>query len=428
MEENKKEENFEEVIEEVVEEATKKIEEVKDKASELGISKSKQKRLDQKKKVEEAKRKKVISDIVWTVIIVLFAAAIIAALIVSAVKKSNEIVSSNDYSAELTEDGFIEGVTASSCVTLPDYKSLEVPYSEIEYTDEKIDADLQTALENHKVLNSEEGTIKDQDQVNIDFVGTVDGEEFEGGSTNGNGYDLAIGSGSFVDDFEQQLIGANVGDEVTVDVTFPEDYASEDLAGKDAQFAVTVNGIYELAELDDDFICAYYGDYASTVEEYRQHLKESQEDLNLESYITTYLNDNTTVTKYPSKYLKKLKCTQKYDDEQMYEYMNQMYMQYTGQGYGSFEEYQGMTMEEYIAGLDETCKEQEKTALINQAILESEGVSADAEEYKADLVDRVGDDSAFTTIEEQKGHAFAMTSVIAAKAMDIVKGYVTIKK
>lgn len=88
-------------------------------------------------------------------------------------------------------------------------------------------------------------TVADSDTVNIDYVGTVDGVEFDGGSTNGTGTDLVIGSGSYIDDFEDQLIGAHPGDEVQVEVTFPDDYGSQDLAGKDAVFAVTVNGIYQ---------------------------------------------------------------------------------------------------------------------------------------------------------------------------------------
>lgn len=87
--------------------------------------------------------------------------------------------------------------------------------------------------------------IEDGDKVNIDYVGTVDGVEFEGGNTEGNGADLTIGSGSYIDDFEDQLIGAHPGDTVTVNVTFPEDYGNDELNGKDAVFTVTVNGIYE---------------------------------------------------------------------------------------------------------------------------------------------------------------------------------------
>ena len=87
--------------------------------------------------------------------------------------------------------------------------------------------------------------VKDGDTVNIDYVGKIDGTAFDGGSTEGNGTDLVIGSGTYIDNFEEQLIGAHPGDKVEVTVTFPDDYGAEELAGKEAVFDVTVNGIYE---------------------------------------------------------------------------------------------------------------------------------------------------------------------------------------
>ncbi|MCD7883819.1 MAG: FKBP-type peptidyl-prolyl cis-trans isomerase [Lachnospiraceae bacterium] len=87
-------------------------------------------------------------------------------------------------------------------------------------------------------------TVADGDTVNIDYVGSIDGVEFSGGSTDGNGTDLVIGSGSYIDDFEEQLIGYHPGDTVEVTVTFPEDYGVDDLNGQEALFEVTINGIY----------------------------------------------------------------------------------------------------------------------------------------------------------------------------------------
>jgi trigger factor len=88
-------------------------------------------------------------------------------------------------------------------------------------------------------------TVKDGDTVNIDYVGSIDGVEFAGGNTQGAGADLTIGSGMYIDNFEEQLIGAHPGDEVDVIVTFPENYGNEELNGKEALFKVVVNGIYE---------------------------------------------------------------------------------------------------------------------------------------------------------------------------------------
>lgn len=87
--------------------------------------------------------------------------------------------------------------------------------------------------------------VADGDTVNIDYVGYIDGEPFEGGDTQGMGTDLEIGSGSYIDDFEEQLIGHNVGETVNVVADFPENYGNMDLRGKEAEFVVTINGIYQ---------------------------------------------------------------------------------------------------------------------------------------------------------------------------------------
>lgn len=88
-------------------------------------------------------------------------------------------------------------------------------------------------------------TIEDGDTVNIDYVGSIDGVEFQGGNTKGNGADLVIGSHTYIDNFEEQLIGHHPGDNVDVTVTFPEDYGKDELNGKEALFKVTINGIYK---------------------------------------------------------------------------------------------------------------------------------------------------------------------------------------
>ena len=107
-------------------------------------------------------------------------------------------------------------------------------------TDTTEDATEKTTLATDASLTVENG-----DTVNIDYVGSIDGVEFAGGNTQGAGADLVIGSGTYIDDFEEQLIGAHPGDEVEVNVTFPENYGNEELNGKDALFKVVVNGIYK---------------------------------------------------------------------------------------------------------------------------------------------------------------------------------------
>lgn len=108
------------------------------------------------------------------------------------------------------------------------------------------------SAENTTYLDTDtDQTVEDGDTVNIDYTGYSDGVAFDGGSTNGAGADLTIGSGTYIDDFEEQLIGHKVGEEVDVNVTFPDDYGATDLAGKDATFEVTINGIYRTSTASD---------------------------------------------------------------------------------------------------------------------------------------------------------------------------------
>ena len=135
------------------------------------------------------------------------------------------------------------GIDVEKCVTLGDYKGVTVEKTIQSVTDEDVQNEIDNALANYPVEVDQ--AAKEGDTVNIDYVGKIDGTAFDGGSTNGQGTDLEIGSGSYIDDFEDQLVGAHPGDEVEVTVTFPDDYGAADLAGKEAVFDVTVNGIYE---------------------------------------------------------------------------------------------------------------------------------------------------------------------------------------
>ena len=114
------------------------------------------------------------------------------------------------------------------------------------FAEKDTDADTtnDTTAEGTTLLTDTSLEITDGDTVNIDYVGSIDGVEFDGGNTQGMGADLTIGSGTYIDDFEQQLIGAHPGDEVNVYATFPEDYGNEALNGKEALFKVVINGIY----------------------------------------------------------------------------------------------------------------------------------------------------------------------------------------
>ena len=271
------------------------------------LSKSKAKRQERQKEVSKAKRHKLIGKIVGIVVAVVIIAAIVAAIGLQIYKVATRTTTSSDFSAGLNEDGTIANIDVSKSITLADYENLVVPMSEVQATDEEVDSDINSTLSaNQGVSDDTSLEVADGDKVNIDYVGTIDGEEFEGGSATG--YDLTIGSNTFIDDFETQLIGHKPGEEVTVEVTFPGDYSTNtELAGKDASFAVTINGIYVTPELTDEFVQAHLSDQASTAEEYRQVVKDKFYKQHLEDYLTNYVDENSAVNSYPKAYLKNVK-------------------------------------------------------------------------------------------------------------------------
>ena len=168
---------------------------------------------------------------------------------------------------------FTAEVAVKPEVTLGEYKGLEVPKADLTVTDEEIDAEVDKEREkNSRMIDVDDRAVANGDSIKLDFDGSVDGVPFEGGKAEN--YDLVIGSGSFIPGFEEQLIGAEIGKELDVNVTFTEEYHAENLAGKAAVFKCRVNEIKvkELPEADDDF--AQDVSEFDTLAEYKEDIKK----------------------------------------------------------------------------------------------------------------------------------------------------------
>ncbi len=389
------------------------------------VSKSKQKREERAKSVEKKKKEALIWKIAGIAVAVVLIGLAIWGITSIIIKEANTITPSGDYSAQYDDNGYIKGVRALDYVTLCDYKNIVVPTSEVTYTDQEFKDVIQQMLSQHQVLK-EEGTVKDGDKVSIDYVGTMDGVEFEGGNSGGNGYDLTIGSGQFIEGFESQLIGHKAGEDVTVKVTFPEDYSKAELAGKPAEFAVTIHGIYVDPEYNDDFVCAYYPEDGSTVAEFEETIRKEYYDGQLRAYVDNYLTENSTVSKYPSKYFKNLKATTKFSDVQSYQYMSQMYAQY-GSEVGSFEDFIGMSDDEYDADVINRAQEFGKQDLVYQAVLETEGITLSADEATEIVKVIYGGDDYYNSSVETYGEGYTNKAAVKQKAVDIAVETATVK-
>ena len=187
-----------------------------------------------------------------------------------------EIVSQPKIEVTQAEAGqafiFTAEVALKPAVELGQYKGLAVEKDSVEVTDEDVAAELEKVRkENSRTISVEDRAVEDGDIATIDFEGFIDGEAFEGGK--GTDYPLTIGSHSFIDTFEEQLVGKNLNEEVEVNVTFPEEYQAKELAGKPAMFKVTVKELkkVELPEADDEF--AQDVSEFDTLEEYKNDIR-----------------------------------------------------------------------------------------------------------------------------------------------------------
>jgi len=203
-----------------------------------------------------------------------------------------------DYSAGLTDEGFFEGVTASDIITLPEYKGVTVPGSVLTVTDDAVQEQVTQLLSSYTTYEHVmDRAVADGDTVNIDYVGKVDGAEFSGGSTNGAGTDVTIGTTQFIDDFLDQVVGHKPGETFDVNVTFPDPYTSNTaLSGKDAVFTVTVNyirGTATVPELTDELASTCTSGSYTTAESLRSaigtYLLSQQKD----DYIQELLGQST---------------------------------------------------------------------------------------------------------------------------------------
>ena len=182
--------------------------------------------------------------------------------------------------AETAEMIYFKEINADEYVTLGNYKGLEIVSSVQEISDEEVESYINYLVSMSGELEevTDRDVVENGDVANIDYVGKKDGVAFDGGTDTG--YDLKIGSGSFIPGFEEGLVGVKKGETVDLNLTFPENYPAEDLAGTDVVFTVTVNGIYQavIPEFSDEFVASLEIENVATMDEYRAYLKSMMEE------------------------------------------------------------------------------------------------------------------------------------------------------
>ncbi len=273
------------------------------------------------------------------------------------------------------------GIDVEKCVTLGDYKGVTVEKTIQSVTDEDVQNEIDNALANYPVEVDQ--AAKEGDTVNIDYVGKIDGEEFDGGSDQGA--DLKLGSGKFIDGFEDGLIGARKGETRTLNLTFPEDY-TQDLAGKAVEFTVTVNAVKEpLSEPTDQWVADNIEGY-DNLADYKAGIRSEQEESNEQTaenqvrYAAwTQVIDNCTINEYPETLVEVGK--------KLYEQQVETYAKYAGMELDAYIESSGLTQEEYQSNMEEYGKNVAAQALVCQAICDKEGFAIGDDDYQKTLQD-----------------------------------------
>ena len=277
---------------------------------------------------------------------------------------------------------FTAEVAVKPEVTLGQYKGIEVEKADTTATDEEVAAEIDKEREaNSRTITVEDRAVQDGDMTVIDFEGFVDGEAFEGGK--GTDYPLTIGSGAFIPGFEEKLVGAEIGKEVEVDVTFPEEYHAKELAGKPAVFKCTVKEIKvkELPELDDDFaqdvsdfdtLEEYKADVRKKVEEKKAaDAKAKKEDAVIEKIIegaTMEIPDAMVETQA---------------ERMVDEFAQRLQMQ--GMTVDQYLQYTGLTREALVDQMKPQAETRIKNRLVLEAIAKAENIEVSDEEVEAEM-------------------------------------------
>lgn len=291
------------------------------------------------------------------------------------------------------ENRLVSVKDVSKYVTIGEYKGLELTRTSQPVTDDDVQAEINYNLEDNGT-EVKDGTVENGDTVTINFTGTIDGKEFDGGSAED--YELVVGDGEMIDGFEDGIVGMKSGETKELDLTFPDDYYEESVAGKAVVFKVTLQKFTRPAELTDEWV-AENTEY-KTVDEYRAAVKTQLEDTAVQTADYELYSDAWNEVQAASE----IKDYPKEDVDaakKSYQELNEKYVKDAGMEMADFLKSQGMSEEDYESECQQYAESKVEQNLIVQGIMDAEGLSIDDEEtqkLKDDLIKEYG----FASIDE----------------------------
>ncbi len=296
-----------------------------------------------------------------------------------------ELVSRPVVDIEQIEKGkpfiFTAEVAVKPEVTLGEYKGLEVAKADVEVSEEELNAEIDKEREKSaRLISVEDRAVENGDQIMLDFEGFVAGVAFDGGK--GENYPLTIGSGAFIPGFEEQLVGAKIGEELEVNVTFPEEYQAPELAGKEAAFKCKVNEIKvkELPEVDADF--AEDAGFDS-VEEYKESIKNKLAEE--KAAAAKRAKEDAVIAKIIEN--ASMEIPEAMIDTQARQLLDEFAQRIQSQGL-SFEQYlqfTGMTLDTALEQMKPRAVERIQSRLVLEAIVKAEGIETSDEAVEAEI-------------------------------------------
>ena len=310
-------------------------------------------------------------------------------------------------------------VDFDKALTLAEYKGITLDTSSDEYGEFYDNVIVSDIKNNSLYIEKTEGTVSEGDIANIDYVGKKDGVAFEGGTAEG--YDLEIGSNSFIEGFESGLIGAEIGKTIDLNLTFPEDYGNEELNGADVVFTVTVNSVQTTDGVEPKDIYEDLG--YKTLKEYENDVKERA----TENYFLNLVRSKSEIKEYPDEDVKTLKT-------QIKDALNNNFTSYYGMSLESYLTQNGMTMIDFENNLlNNQVKPLIAETMPLYAILDKEGVKITDEDIETKLDELVKEyESSGTsvdaeTIKKSVGEYSIENLAVQEKALEIIKENAKIK-
>jgi trigger factor len=319
------------------------------------------------------------------------------------------------YSDDIDKNGFWEGITATDYVEKIDYNAFPIPSDVSEISDDVLQSNISEILKKYSTTEEiKDRAVKDGDTVNIDYVGSVDGVEFEGGNTNGAGTDVTIGVTSYIDNFLEQLIGHKPGETFNINVTFPEDYGQENLNGKAAVFKTTINYIVKTVEpkLNDAFVAKNLSEEYGwkTVSEMNAGNYDELQKVAIQNYINEYLANDATTKPVPDAIIEHQK-----DAMVKYYEVNAESSGVTLEEYLN-SNFQISSVDEFIKSNAESTEQSARYTIAIQAIAEDAKISVSDEDVSQYFKEEVGADD-YTPYEKEYGMPYLKQSVLAYKVL-----------